>query len=146
MCQNLRMAKTDFDKHLGLKRVKRKKGYCKIKLNVRPKYLNKGGIVHGGVLATLCDVALAGAVETLMEKDEWCVTVQLQIEYMNPAMPDEPIFGYGKLIRKGKTLAFVEGGVETKNKTKIAKAHGIWYIKKGPSKKIKSYSKRKALE
>lgn len=140
------MPEIDFDKHLGLKVVKRKKGYCKIKLNIKPHYLNKGGIVHGGAIATLCDVSLAGAVGTVMKKDEWCVTVQLQIEYMNPAYPGSPLFGYGKIVRAGKTLAFVEGGVEDKNKSKIAKAHGIWYIKKGPSKRIRTKKNVKLLE
>ena len=75
------MAGIDFDKHLGAKVVKRKKGYCKVRLDIKPKHLNKGGIVHGGVLATLSDIALAGAVATCMKKEEWCVTIQLQIEY-----------------------------------------------------------------
>ncbi|MBI1858189.1 MAG: PaaI family thioesterase [Candidatus Melainabacteria bacterium] len=140
------MSSIDFDKHLGLKVVKRKKGYCKIRLDVKPKYLNRGGIVHGGVLATLCDVALAGAVATAMREGQWCVTVQLQIEYMNPAFLGEPLFGYGKLIRAGRTLAFVEGGIETKSKVKITKAQGIWYIKKGPSKKLKTNKKLQQLE
>jgi len=140
------MSSIDFDKHLGLKVVKRKKGYCKIRLDVKPKYLNRGGIVHGGVLATLCDVALAGAVATAMREGEWCVTVQLQIEYMNPAFLGESLFGYGKLIRAGRTLAFVEGGIETKSKVKITKAQGIWYIKKGPSKKLKTKKKLQQLE
>ena len=144
--QNKIMEKVDFDKHLGLKVVKRKKGYCRVRLDVKSKYLNKGGIVHGGVLASLCDVSLAGAVGTLMKKRQWCVTVQLQIEFMSPAYPDEPLFGYGRVVRIGKTLAFVEGGVETKDKTKISKAHGIWYIKEGPSKKIKIKKKIKQLD
>lgn len=139
------MPKKDFDKFIGLKTVQRKRGYCKVKLDIKSQHLNKGGIVHGGVLATLCDVALSSAVATLMEKSQWCVTVQLQIQYMNPAF-QEPIYGYGKVIRKGKTLAFVEGGIETKNKKKITKAHGIWYIKDGPSKKLKITKKIKQLE
>jgi len=129
--------KSTFDKHLGIKLVKEKKGYCLVKLNVKPHLLNHGGIVHGGVLATLCDVVLAGAVATAMNKDEWCVTAQLNIEYLYPAFPNEELFGYSQLIKKGKTLAFVEGGIRTKSKKLIAKAQGIWVIKSFPSKKIK---------
>lgn len=125
------MSKKDFYELLGLKVVKRKKGHCKLKLDIKPYHLNRGGIVHGGVLATLCDDSLAGAVGTLMKRNQWCVTVQLQIEYMNPAFPGKPVYGYGKVVRMGKTLAFVEGGVEQGGK-KVTKAHGIWYIKEGP--------------
>ena len=131
------MAKNTFDKNVGVKVVSRKKGYCKVKLDIKSHHLNNGGIVHGGVLATLCDISLAGAVATVMKKEEWCVTIQLNIDFMDPAYLGETIFGYGKVVRRGKTLAFVEGGIEGKDKRKITKAHGIWFIKLGPSKKIK---------
>ena len=140
------MSKNTFDKNLGAKLVSSKKGYCKVKLDIKPSHLNHGGIVHGGVLATLCDIALAGAVATVMKKEEWCVTIQLNIEYMDPAFLGETIFGYGKLVRRGKTLAFVEGGIESKDKRKITKAHGIWFIKLGPSKKIRIKKPVKQIE
>lgn len=132
--------KITFDKDLGIKEVSYKKGFCKIKLDLKPRHLNHGGIAHGGVLASLCDVALAGAVSTLMEKTQWCLTAQLDIEYMNPAFPGE-IFAYGKVIKRGKNLAFVEGGIELKDKTVIARSHGIWIIKDFPVSKIKPVKK-----
>ena len=129
--------KNTFDKHLGVKLVTSKKGYCKIKLELKPNFLNAGGIAHGGVLATLCDIALAGAITKVMKKDEWCVTAQLNIEYLYPAFPDEILFAYGNLVKKGNTLAFVEGGIETKSKKLIARAQGIWVIKKFLNRNIK---------
>ena len=125
-----------FDKDLGVKPVTIKKGYCLVKLNLKPQLLNHGGIVHGGVIASLCDIALAGAVGSVLKKEEWCVTAELNIEFVNPAFPDEPIFGYGKLVKKGNTLAFVDGGVKSRSKKLIAKAQGIWVIKTKPSRKI----------
>lgn len=132
------MTKNTFDKNLGVRTISTKKGHCLVKLDVKQLHLNYGGIVHGGVLATLCDVALAGAVTEALKKGEWCVTAQLNVEYLYPAFPGEQLFAYGKLVKKGNTLAFVEGGVETKSKKQIAKASGIWVIKNFPSKKIKS--------
>ena len=140
------MSTKTFDKDLGVKSVSSKNGYCKVKLDIKSHHLNHGGIVHGGVLATLCDIALAGAVATKMKKSEWCVTIQLNVEFMDPAYSGETIFGYGKLVRRGKTLAFVEGGIESKDKRQIAKAHGIWFIKSGPSKKIKIKQSIKQIE
>lgn len=130
------MSKT-FDRILGVKFVKEIKGYCKVKLNVKPWHLNNGGIVHGGVITALCDIALAGAVGKALRKEEWCVTAELNVDFLYPAFGSEPIFGYGKLIKKGSTLAFVEGGIVSKNNKQIARASGIWAIKSKPSKKIK---------
>ena len=133
--------KITFDRYIGVKFISSKKGFCKVGLDLKPHHLNYGGISHGGVLATLCDIALAGAVTSVLNKEEWCVTAQLNIEYLNPAFPDKPIFAFGKIVKKGRTLAFVEGGIETKDKTLIAKASGIWAIKLGPTKRIKTTNK-----
>lgn len=130
------MAKT-FDKELGAKLLKKKKGYCEVKLNIKPWHLNNGGIVHGGVIAALCDIALAGAVGTSLKKEEWCVTAELHLNFLRPAFGGEPVISYGKLVKKGNTLAFVEGGVMSKTNGLIARASGIWAIKSRPSKKIK---------
>ncbi|OGI20459.1 MAG: hypothetical protein A3B68_02955 [Candidatus Melainabacteria bacterium RIFCSPHIGHO2_02_FULL_34_12] len=126
-----------FNKKIGAKVITRKKGYCKVKLDMKPNHLNHGGIVHGGVLATLCDIALAGAIEMAMAKEEWCVTAQLNIQFLYPAFPNEPIFGFGQLIKKGNTLAFVEGGVKSKSNKLLVKAQGIWVIKSKKNKRIK---------
>ena len=130
------MTKT-FDKKLGVIPIISKKGYCKFKLKVKPEHLNHGGIVHGGVLATLCDIALAGSLTDSLQKDEWCVTAELNIYFLSPALPKDTLFAYGKLIRRGNTLAFVEGDIETKDKRKIASAQGIWVIKSKFSKRVK---------
>lgn len=130
------MTEKTFDKDLDIKVVTTKKGYCKVRLNVKPKHLNHGGIVHGGVLASLCDIALAGAIFDVLKQNEWCVTAELSIKYLYPAFPNQTIFGYGKLVKRGNTLAFVEGGITTKDGKHITRAHGIWVIKTKPSKRI----------
>jgi uncharacterized protein (TIGR00369 family) len=134
--------KITYDKDLGIKEVSSKKGFYKIKLDLKQKHLNHGGIAHGGVLAGLLDIALAGAVSTTMEKDEWCLTASLSIEYLNPAFPGE-IYAFGKLVKRGKNLAFVEGGIQSKDKKLLTKATGIWIIKTLPihSTKIKPSKK-----
>lgn len=130
------MAKT-FDKKLGVIPVISKKGYCKFKLKVKPEHLNCGGIVHGGVLASLCDIALASSLTNSLQKGEWCVTAELNVYFLSPAFSTNMLFAHGRLIRRGNTLAFVEGGVETKDKKQIVRAQGIWVIKSKLSKRIK---------
>ena len=132
------MSKKTFVQLIGVKHLSLKRGFCRVKLNLKSSHLNHGGIAHGGVIATLCDIALAGAVESVLREEEWCVTAQLDVQFMNPAFPNKPIFAYGKLIRRGSNLAFVEGGVETSNKTQVARANGMWAIKSRSTKKIKS--------
>ncbi len=132
------MTKKTFEKKLGVIPVASKKGYCKLKLKIKPEHLNHGGIVHGGVIATLCDVALAGALNHVLKKDEWCVTAELNIYFLKPAYPKDILFGYGQLVKRGNTLAFVEGKIESADKRQIAIAQGIWVIKSKPGKKTKA--------
>ena len=129
--------KTTFDNDLGIKLVQLKKGFCKYKLQVKQKHLNYGGILHGGVITSLCDVSLARAIDHWLDDDEWCVTAELNVHFLYPAFLGEIIFGHGKLIKKGATLAFVEGWIENKNKRQIATATGIWVVKKKKSIKDK---------
>ena len=123
------MSKRTFDKYIGVTRISQKKGYCRIKLKLKPEHLNAGGIAHGGVIATLCDIALAGAIDGDLKKDEWCVTAQLNIHFVSPAFPGT-VFALGRLVRKGNTIAFVEGEIQDIGKKIIATAKGIWVIKK----------------
>ena len=136
------MTNKTFDKKLGVILVNSKKGYCKFKLKVKPEHLNHGGIVHGGVLTALCDIALAGSLTDSLQKDEWCVTAELNVYFLNPAFPKDILFPYGRLIKRGNTLAFVEGGIETKDKRKIVHAQGIWVIKSKLNKRIKKANKQ----
>jgi uncharacterized protein (TIGR00369 family) len=140
------MTKKTFDNKLGVIPVISKKGYCKFKLKVKPEHLNQGEIVHGGVITSLCDVSLAGAINHSLNDNEWCVTAELNVNFLYPAFLGETIFGYGKLIKKGATLAFVEGGVENKEKKQIARASGIWVVKSRKNNLInKKKIKTKAL-
>lgn len=123
------ITKKTFDKHIGVKLITKKKGYARFRLNLKPQYLNESHIAHGGILATLCDISLAGALGSLLKKEERCLTCELDIHFINPAFPSKPIYGFGKVIRKGKNVAFLEGGIETQDKTIIVKAKGIWVIK-----------------
>lgn len=121
--------KNTFDKFLNIQTIKKKNGACRIKLTLKDILLNYGGIAHGGVIASICDIVLAGAVESVLKKDQWCVTAELNVHFLNPAPPKSVLYGYAKIVKVGKTLAFVEGGIETIDKKQIAKATGIWAIK-----------------
>ena len=53
---------TPFSQLLGMRCVFREKGKARYELEVGPELLNKRGVAHGGVVASLLDTALGGAV------------------------------------------------------------------------------------
>lgn len=48
-----------FARQLGCRVVRWEPDYVEVELNIAPQHLNRAGTVHGGVLATLIDVACA---------------------------------------------------------------------------------------
>ena len=72
------------------------------------QHLNPHGTVHGGLLATMLDVAMGGAVaETGGERP---VTVSLTVTYLEPGRPGR-LEARANVRKRGKRLIVVEGEV-----------------------------------
>jgi len=55
----------------------------KFRLDVGDQLDNGAGLVHGGAIASLLDIALAAAAQTQVQAGETYLTVNLSIEYIN---------------------------------------------------------------
>lgn len=84
------------------------------------------GTVHGGVLMTFADVALGYAVGTALS-GPYCVTVQLQLQFVATAPIGSLVTCRPELVRLGSQLAFVRGLIVSGDKT-VAIADGIWKV------------------
>lgn len=72
------------------------------------------GTVHGGIIGTLIDMAMASAVTSLMSNEENAVTVDLSVHYLNGAKKGT-LIGKGRVIKKGRRMAFLEADVWNDN-------------------------------
>ena len=73
---------------------------CKVSCALRPELLNPDGIAHGGLIATLTDVA-AGLMA--LQADGWAhsiVTQNCNIHYLRPGSGDR-LWAESHVIRKG---------------------------------------------
>ncbi|MGC8568861.1 MAG: PaaI family thioesterase [Nitrososphaeria archaeon] len=86
------------------------------------KHLNILGVVHGGFIATLLDVAMGSLI------NERAVTVSLNIDYIEPAFRGE-IVAEGKITRYGQDLVFTEGTAKQRDRI-VARASGIYFLLK----------------
>ena len=84
-------------------------GVCAVSAQVSSNHLNAGGVAHGGLHATMLDTALGGALVSMIKKEEWCATAQLDISYLNPAYEGMNLIAEGKVLRRGKNIAHCEG-------------------------------------
>lgn len=118
---------TPFNRLLGARSVLREGGRARYELKVGPDHLNRRGVAHGGVVASLLDTAMGSAVVSSLAPEEWCGTLQLSVQFREPVRPGT-ITGEGRMVRRGRTAAFAEGEIRDQAGTLLAVAHGIWTI------------------
>lgn len=68
------------------------------------------GLFHGGVLASLVDVACGYAALSVMAEDREVLTVEFTVHFLKPAKT-ERLIAVGHVIQAGRTLTVCEGSV-----------------------------------
>lgn len=105
-----RLKNNHFIKHMGLVLQDVKQGEATLSLSVQQHHLQQNGFTHGGVTATLCDVATGIAAYTAVAKGKNVVTVDLKISYVNPSVSPN-LLAVGRVVKSGNFLVFCEGEV-----------------------------------
>ena len=80
---------------------------CVISCPLRPELLNPGGVAHGGLIATLTDVA-AGMMA--LQAEGWrrnVVTQSCDIHYLRPGI-GALLYAESRVIRKGRRVCVVQ--------------------------------------
>src|SRR4026209_1410410 len=68
------------------------------------------GLLHGGVLASLVDVACGYAALSVMPAAREVLTVEFKIHFLKPAKTDR-LIAVGHVVQAGRTLTVCEGSV-----------------------------------
>lgn len=102
-------------------------GRVRLSLETDASLESEGGRVHGGIHALLLDGAMGRCVGRTLEPGQTCATVQLSIQYLAPA--EGRITAVGRIVRRGRTLAFMEAECAREDGTVVARAHGTWTIR-----------------
>ena len=80
---------------------------CLLSCPLRPELLNPAGFAHGGIIATILDVA-SGTMA--LQADGWgrkIVTQSCDIHYLRPAS-GERLWAEARLVRKGNRVCVVQ--------------------------------------
>ena len=115
-----------FVEHLGVQILQRGDGVVRLRLDPRPELENSWGSVHGGVLMTLLDVALASAGRSLDESCNGALTVEMKVNFI--AAAQGAVLGEGRAQRAGRSLIFSEGELRSEDGTLLAKATGTFKL------------------
>ncbi len=87
-------------------------GYMRMSLLLEPHHTNPNGVMHGGVITTLMDEVLGGAIASLRGLEATYAaphaTVEMNASFLSGARPGDRIVVEGRVLRLGKSMAFGE--------------------------------------
>ena len=118
-----------FQHFVGIEVLKLGEGKSVLQLELKEHHFNLYGIPHGGVHATLLDIAMGTAASfpdsSGIEVDS--VTLNLSVDYIAP--PSSRILvAKGKVTKKGKSIAYCEAVIFDQDKTLIASGRSIFKL------------------
>ena len=96
------------------------------KTTINENHLNAAGITHGGFISAIVDAGAGTAAHTFA-KGKPCVTISLDIKFIDSTRFKDKIIGKVSVEKKTNTLVFLSCILKSKNKV-VASSSGIWKI------------------
>ncbi|MGO4884210.1 MAG: PaaI family thioesterase [Bryobacteraceae bacterium] len=110
-----------FNSLVGLRLVRLHKDGITVECALRPELMNGSGVLHGGVAATLADVAVGMALARHLGRLRAATTVEMKINYLRPVMHGK-ITARCHLVKVGKRLSCGRVTVRDAEKREVAEA------------------------
>lgn len=100
-----------------------------IGLRVLDHHLNARGLVHGGVLMTMADIALGYAMATTEDPPIHAVTSSMSVDFAGGARLGAWVVSSVDIQKIGRTLAFANVYLST-GEQRITRASGVFAVQK----------------
>ena len=95
-------------------------------------HYNPIGVVHGGLVCTLLDSALACAVHSQLPAGVGYTSIELKVSYLRAVTPASgTLVAHGHVTKPGRRVAFVDGDVRDAAGALVATASGSCLIMGG---------------
>lgn len=123
------MDRVPFNRLLGIRGESAAPGRCVLALDVREDHLGdtRRPALHGGVVSALIDTAGGVAAWSALTGSESVSTVDLMVDFLEPARQAGPLRAEAELIRKGNRVCHVRVRV-TQDGLLVAEGRGIYNI------------------
>jgi uncharacterized protein (TIGR00369 family) len=110
-----------FNAHVGFRLVRLHKDGVTLECPMRPELLNGSAVLHGGVAATLADVAVGMALARHLGRPRAATTVEMKINYLRPVAHGK-ITARSHLVKVGARLCCGRVEISDSEKRPIAAA------------------------
>ncbi|MBF7142252.1 MULTISPECIES: PaaI family thioesterase [Pseudomonas] len=115
-----------FSQLLGCRVVALEEGRAEVALALTPPLRNRGGVLHGGALFSLVDIAMGLACSTSHGFDKQSATLECKINYLRPVSEGE-VTCVATVLHAGRRTLVVEAHVSQASKM-VAKAQGTFVV------------------
>ncbi|MEW6777340.1 MAG: PaaI family thioesterase [Bdellovibrionota bacterium] len=115
---------------LGFKMTEIGDGTATIELEAGPQHANPMGTLHGGVLCDITDAAMGTALASTLEAGESFTTIEIKGNFFKPIWTGT-LRAMGKVVRRTKSLAYLEADVLDPDGSLVFKAASTCMILRG---------------
>ena len=114
---------------MGIDIVSVEPGKAMLRMQVRPDMHNGEGWLQGGILAAVADEAMALALYPLLSRSEGIATISESTSFIR-GIQDGCILAEGRVIRKGRRVAFAEGEIfaDGEEKTMLSRTSAAFAV------------------
>jgi len=98
-----------------------------LRLPFRPDFIQGGGMIAGGIIATLADEAMAHAALANLKPGETTATIEMNIRYLKGCASGD-ITATASLIKKGRRVITLQAEIANKNNQSVALAGASFMV------------------
>ena len=112
---------------LGIVSEAREPGRARLRLTVDPTWSNPNGVLHGGVIYTMVDYSMGGAIQPDLPEGQSCATIEVKINYL-ASVREGTVSVETEVVKQGRNIAFTESKVTDERGRLVATASGSTFI------------------
>ncbi|HBO15271.1 MAG TPA: hypothetical protein DD440_02945 [Porticoccaceae bacterium] len=107
----LAMERSGHGRQLGIDITHVSGGHVRLAYSYDPQAVGNPltGVIHGGVILSLLDICCGCAAMTAMQELSIAPTIDLRLDYMQPAKPEKPVLASGNVYRTTSSVIFCRG-------------------------------------
>jgi uncharacterized protein (TIGR00369 family) len=115
-----------FDEFLGLQYERLNETSVKVTMPIQPLLINSVGVVHGGIISSLADVAICNTIEADEDQIQKVVTADLNVTFLRGAK-GKFLVANAHVFKEGRTLSHADCSIFDDQENLIAKARAILF-------------------
>ncbi len=118
-----------YAEHLGARLLEIRPGYARVALALRPQHTNFMGMIHGGVIFSLADVAFGAAANSFGKK---AMALSVGIDFLAAPETDGEITADVELVSRAGKMGYYRMSVTDDKGKSIAQCRGWAYHTERP--------------